>query len=77
MKIQDSENRELQCILNYLWYWRQKDPLESVVETFFSKPATYVYTIKMTGEWFRSHKRDRKKDFQDYIEKKLFEQFNE
>ena len=26
MKIQNTENRELQCILNYLWYWREKDP---------------------------------------------------
>ena len=77
MKIQNTENRELQCILNYLWYWREKDPLESVAETFFSNPATYVYTIKMTGERFRSHERDRKKTFQDYIVKKLFEQFNE
>ena len=77
MKIQNNGNRELQCILNYLWYWREKDPLESVAETFFSNPATYVYTIKMTGERFRSHERDRKKAFQDYIEKKLFEQFNE
>ena len=46
MKIQNTENRELQCILNYSWYWREKDPLESVAETFFSNPTTYVYTIK-------------------------------
>ncbi len=45
MKIPKTENRELQCILNYLWYWREKDPLESVAETFFSNPATYMYTL--------------------------------
>jgi hypothetical protein len=32
---QNTENHELQCILNYLFHWRLEDPLESVAETFF------------------------------------------
>ena len=31
---QNTENHELQCILNYLFHWRLEDPLESVAEAF-------------------------------------------
>jgi hypothetical protein len=31
---QNTENHELQCILNYLFHWRLEDPLKSVAEAF-------------------------------------------
>ena len=39
---QNTENHELQCILNYLFHWRLEDPLESVAEAFFSCPPSYI-----------------------------------
>ena len=51
---QNTENHELQCILNYLFHWRLEDPLESVAETFFSYPPSYMYYVRATGERFRS-----------------------
>jgi hypothetical protein len=41
---QNTENHELQCILNYLYHWRLEDPLESVAETFF---RTHLVTCIM------------------------------
>ena len=41
---QNTENHELQCILNYLFHWRLEDPLESVAETFF---RTHLVTCIM------------------------------
>jgi hypothetical protein len=46
---QYTENHELQCILNYLFHWRLEDPLESVAETFFLYPPSYMYYVKATG----------------------------
>jgi hypothetical protein len=43
---QNTENHELQCILNYLFHWRLEDPLESVAETFFSYLPSYMYYVK-------------------------------
>jgi hypothetical protein len=73
---QNTENHELQCILNYLFYWRLEDPLESVAEAFFSCPPSYVYSVKATGERFRSFEADHKIAYQGFLEKKLVEQFN-
>ena len=73
---QNTENHELQCILNYLFHWRLEDPLESVAETFFSYPPCYMYYVKATGERFRSFEGDHKKAYQELMEKKLLEQFN-
>jgi hypothetical protein len=42
---QNTENHELQCMLNYLFHWRLEDPLESVAETFFSCPTSYSKQI--------------------------------
>ena len=39
MEHQNTENHELQCILNYLFHWRLEDPLESVAEAFFFVPT--------------------------------------
>jgi hypothetical protein len=73
---QNTENNELQCILNYLFNWRLDDPLESVDETFFSYPPSYMYSVKATGERFRSFEADHKIANQGFLEKKLVEQFN-
>ena len=37
--------------------------------TLFSKPATYMYTVKMTES-------NHKKTYQGFLERKLVEQFN-
>jgi hypothetical protein len=71
---QNTENHELQCILNYLFHWRLEDPLESVAEAFFSCPPSYMYSVKATGERFRSFEADHKKAYQGFLEKKLLEQ---
>ena len=71
---QNTENHELQGILNYLFHWRLEDPLESVAEAFFSCPPSYMYY--RTGERFRSFEADPKIAYQGFLEKKLLEQFN-
>ena len=73
---QNTENHELQCMLNYLFHWRLEDPLESVAEAFFSCPSSYMYSVKATGERFRSFEADHKISYQGFLEKKLLEQFN-
>ena len=55
--------------------WRLEDPLESVAEAFFSCPPSYMYSVKATGERFRSFEADHKKAYQELMEKKLLEQF--
>ena len=73
---QDTDNREVQCVLNYLFHCKLEDPLESVAQTFFSYPPSFKYSVKATGEQFRSHETDRKKAYQEFLEKKLLEQLN-
>jgi hypothetical protein len=73
---QNTENHELQCILNYLFHWRLEDPLESTAEAFFSCPPSYMYYVKATGERFRSFEADHKIAYHGFLEKKLVEQFN-
>ena len=51
---QNTENHELQYILNYIFHWRFEDPLEAVAEKFFFDPPSYVYYVKATGERFIS-----------------------
>jgi hypothetical protein len=36
---QNTENYELQYILNYMFHWRFEDPLEAVAETGFFRPT--------------------------------------
>jgi hypothetical protein len=55
---QNTENDEQQCMLNYLSHWRLEDPLKSVAEIFFSYPPSYMYSVKATGERFRSFEAD-------------------
>ena len=62
--------------LNYLFHWRLEDSLESVAETFFSCPPSYMYSVKATGGRFRSFETDHKIACQGFLEKKLVEQFN-
>ncbi len=46
MKIQNTENRELQmCLELFVVLESKNDPLESVAETFLSNPATYSESI--------------------------------
>ena len=60
-----TESHELQCILNDLWYWEQEDPLQLFASALFSKPPTYIYTVKMTES-------DHKKAYQEYLKEKTF-----
>jgi hypothetical protein len=71
---QNTENHELQCILNYLFHWRLEYPLKSVAEAFFSCPLGYMYSVRATGERFRRFEADHKKGYQGFLEKKLLEQ---
>ena len=73
---QNTENYELQCMLNYLFHWRLEDPLESAAETFFSYPPSYMYSVRATRERFRSFEADHKIAYQEFLEKKIVEQFN-
>jgi 5-methylcytosine-specific restriction endonuclease McrA len=68
---QNTENHELQCILNYLFHWRLEDPLESAAEAFFSCPPSHMYSVKATGERFRSFEADHKIAYQGFLEKNL------
>jgi hypothetical protein len=61
---QNTENHELQCMLNYLFHWRLEDP------------PNYMYSVKATGERFRSFEAVHKIAYQEFLEKKLVEQFN-
>jgi hypothetical protein len=63
-------------MLNYLFHWKLEDPLESAAETFFSYPPSYMYSVRATGERFRSFEADHKIAYQEFLEKKLVEQFN-
>ena len=73
---QNTENHELQCILNYLFHLRLEDPLESAAEAFFSCPPSYMYSVKATGERFRNVEAYHEIAYQGFLEKKLVEQFN-
>ena len=74
---QNTENHELQCILNYLFHWRLEDPLESAAEAFFSCPPSYMYSVKATGERFRSFEADHKLNcLSRILGEKLVEQYN-
>ena len=68
---QNTENHELQCILNYLFHWRLEDPLESAAEAFFSCPPSYMYSVKATGERFRSFEAVIRKLIKDSRRKNL------
>jgi hypothetical protein len=63
-------------MMNYLFHWRLEDPLESAAETFFSYPPSYMYSVRATGERFRSFEADHKIAYQEFFEKKFVEQFN-
>ena len=62
---QNTENHELQCMLNYLFHCRLEDPLESAAETFFSCSPSYMYSMKAKGGLFRS--------FEEYLSRFLGE----
>ena len=49
-----------------------EDPLESVAEAFFSCPPSYMYSVKATGERFRSFEADHKKAYQGFLEKNFY-----
>ena len=67
---QNTENHELQFKLNYLFHWRLEDPLESAAEALLSCPPSYMYSVKATGERFRSFEADHKIAYQGFLEKK-------
>ena len=50
---QNTENHELQCILNYLFHWKLEDPLESVAETFFSYLPRRVSDLEVLRQIIR------------------------
>ena len=69
---QNTESHELQCMLNYLSHWNLEDPLESVAETIFSYRPSYKYSVKATGERFRSHETNPKKGLSRMLGERTF-----
>ena len=66
----NTENHELQCILNYFFPWRFEDRLKSTAEAFFSCPPSYMCSVKTTGEQFRGVEVIRKIAYQGFLERK-------
>jgi hypothetical protein len=56
---QNTENHELQCILNYLFHRRS-----ARVSSFFSCPPSYMFSVMAMGEQFRSFEADHKIAYQ-------------
>ena len=55
------------CVLNvfnihYALHWAM---------VFFSMPPSFKYTVKATGEQFRSHEEDHYKAYVEYLRSKL------
>ena len=68
------ENSEMLSILDQLSNWKEDccdDPLEPGAMVFFSMPPSLKYTVKATGEQFRSHKEDHYKAYVEYLRSKL------
>ena len=48
--------------------WKpQEDPLEPFCTVLFSKPPSYRYTVKKTGETFTSRETDHTKAYEEYL----------
>ena len=73
---QNTENHELQCILNYLFHWRSEDPLESAAEAFFSCPSSYHRVTRRPVNDLEVLRPIMKLLIKDAWRKKLVEQFN-
>ena len=83
---ENTKDSEFESILNYLSYWREDklldeissckedccdDPLEPGAMVFFSMPPSFRYTVKATGDQFRSHEEDHYKAYVEYLRSKL------
>jgi hypothetical protein len=60
-------NSEMLSILDQLSNWKEDcrdDLLEPGTTVFFSMPPSFKYTVKATGEKFRSHEEDHYKAYE-------------
>jgi hypothetical protein len=67
-------NSEMLSILSQLFNWKEdcRDrPLEPGAAVFFSMPPSFKYTVKATGEQFRSHEVVHYKPYVEYLRSKL------
>ena len=68
------ENSEMLSILDQLSNCKEDccdGPLEPGAIVFFSMPPSFKYTVKATGEKFRSHEEDHYKAYVKYMTSKL------
>jgi hypothetical protein len=68
------ENSDMLSILDQLSNWKEDfrdDPLEPGATVFFSMPPSFKYTVKATGEQFKSHEEDHCKAYVEYLRSKL------
>ena len=68
------ENSDMLSILDQLCNCKEDccdDPLEPGAMVFFSMPPSFKYTVKATGEQFRSHEEDHYKAYVEYLRSRL------
>ena len=67
-------NSEMLSILDQLSNWKEDcrdDPLEPGATVFFPMPPRFKYTVKATGEQFRSHEEYHYKAYVEYLRSNL------
>ena len=52
---------------------RNEDPFDPICKVNFNMPPSYVYTVKETGEQFKSHHENREQAYADYLSIKNLE----
>ena len=59
----------------FKWRDTEKDegPFDPICKVNFSMPPSYVYTVKETGEHFKSHHENREQAYADYLSIKNLE----
>ncbi len=71
------DNQSLVKVLCDLSDWDpQTDPLEDFAVCYFSLPPSFKYFVKGKDETFRSHEKEHRKAYQNYLYEKLQELFN-
>ncbi len=71
------DNQPLVKVLSDLSDWDpQIDPLANFALCYFSLPHSFEYYVKGTDETFRSHEKDHRKAYHNYLKDKLQEHFN-
>ncbi len=71
------DKQPLVKVLSDLSDWDpQIDPLANFAMCYFSLPPLFKYFVRGTDETFRSHEKDHRKAYHNYLKDKLQEHFN-